>query len=561
MTSNKPVKKPRIFLFIYYFARPYFLPLILGTLLYCSQTVMFPLMNSVLLGGVTNSMTSGDYGTMLTAALQVLGMTVLAMLMAFFGVLLYVSSTEKALLRLQTRMLRSFMRTGAEDNVHSGERLSMLNTDVNTAQGLFSDAFAGLLFSLLPMLVLSVAIFAIDWRIGVLTIFLGLFATTGQVLFAKPIAKIAGKTLETTAEAVKTVGDIFSGGIIARVFKLQEHMLTIFGRDNDKLRSLVYRESKIDGARKLVSGLSDVLTTGGVFIVGSILISQGQLTLTTLMALVPLCLSVAQSIAGFGASWAGMQAPFEAGRRIYTLLDGDNRLDPLVDEKAPDLADKQKDCSVEVKSLTFAYKGAESPTLTDVSFSVGDRQLAAFIGESGCGKSTLLKLVAGLYRNDGALVSVGGVPLLYENLKEWRANFSYVDQNCTLFNLTIAENIGLGKEGCSLDEIKAAAVEANADGFIQSLPQGYDTPVGEVGGLLSGGQRQRIAIARALIRRSPVLVFDEATSALDAGSEREVVDTINNLRNNHTILLITHNVSAIQPDVTFRIENGCVYAV
>ena len=561
MTSNKPVKKPRIFLFIYYFARPYFLPLILGTLLYCSQTVMFPLMNSVLLGGVTNSMTSGDYGTMLTAALQVLGMTVLAMLMAFFGVLLYVSSTEKALLRLQTRMLRSFMRTGAEDNVHSGERLSMLNTDVNTAQGLFSDAFAGLLFSLLPMLVLSVAIFAIDWRIGVLTIFLGLFATTGQVLFAKPIAKIAGKTLETTAEAVKTVGDIFSGGIIARVFKLQEHMLTIFGRDNDKLRSLVYRESKIDGARKLVSGLSDVLTTGGVFIVGSILISQGQLTLTTLMALVPLCLSVAQSIAGFGASWAGMQAPFEAGRRIYTLLDGDNRLDPLVDEKAPDLADKQKDCSVEVKSLTFAYKGAESPTLTDVSFSVGDRQLAAFIGESGCGKSTLLKLVAGLYRNDGALVSVGGVPLLYENLNEWRANFSYVDQNCTLFNLTIAENIGLGKEGCSLDEIKAAAVEANADGFIQSLPQGYDTPVGEVGGLLSGGQRQRIAIARALIRRSPVLVFDEATSALDAGSEREVVDTINNLRNNHTILLITHNVSAIQPDVTFRIENGCVYAV
>jgi len=170
-------------------------------------------------------------------------------------------------------------------------------------------------------------------------------------------------------------------------------------------------------------------------------------------------------------------------------------------------------------------------------------------------------VIAGLYKSSGTQVIIGGLPLSYDNIKEWRAYFSYVDQNCTLFNLTIAENIGLGKEGCSLDEIKAAATQANADGFIKSLPQGYDTPVGEVGGLLSGGQRQRIAIARALVRRSPVLVFDEATSALDAGSEREVVETINHLRKNHTVLLITHNTSAIQPDVTFRIEDGCVNTV
>ena len=371
MIKTKPVKTLRIFLFIYYFAHPYFLPLIVGTILYCSQTVMFPLMNSVLFGGVTNSMVSGEYGTLMTAALQVLGMTILAMLMAFFGVLLYVSSTEKALLRLQTKMLRSFMSDGAEDHTHSGERLSMLNTDVNTAQGLFSDALAGLLFSLLPMLILSSAIFAINWRIGVLTIFLGLFSTTGQVLFAKPIAKIAGKTLETTAEAVKTIGDIFSGGIITRVFRLQEHMLKIFGRDNDKLRSLVFRESKIDGARKLVSGLSDMLTIGGVFIVGSVLISRGDITLTTLMAMVPLCLSVANSIARFGTAWAGMQAPFEAGRRIYTLLDGDNRLDPLPEEQSHTFTDAQGGFSVEVKGLTFTYKGAENPTLSDVNIYVG----------------------------------------------------------------------------------------------------------------------------------------------------------------------------------------------
>jgi len=122
--------------------------------------------------------------------------------------------------------------------------------------------------------------------------------------------------------------------------------------------------------------------------------------------------------------------------------------------------------------------------------------------------------------------------------------------------LTIAENIGLGREGAPFDDIKAAAVEADADGFILSLPQGYDTPVGEVGALLSGGQRQRIAIARALIRRAPVLVLDEATSALDAESEKEILDTIHHLRNNHTILMITHNLAAVRPDVTYSIEGG-----
>jgi len=180
MTNKNSVKSLRVFLFIYKFARPYFPPLIVGTLLYCSQTVMFPLMNSVLLGGVTNSIQSGDYGTMITAALQVLGMTVLAMLMAFFGVLLYVSSTEKALLRLQTKMLRSFISSGADEHTHSGERLSMLNTDVNTAQGLFCDALAGLLFSMLPMVLLSSAIFAVEWRIGLFTIFLGLSRRPGK---------------------------------------------------------------------------------------------------------------------------------------------------------------------------------------------------------------------------------------------------------------------------------------------------------------------------------------------------------------------------------------------
>ena len=256
------VSRGKIFTFIYGFARPYLLPLIIGTILYCSQSIMFPFMNSVLLGGIADAMTSGEISQLLTAGLNVLGVTILAMLMAFFGVLLYASSTMKTTRRLQVGMLRSFMRSGAEDHTHSGERLSMLNTDVTAAGDLYSNALSGVLFSLMPMIILSVVIFVMEWRIGVFTILLGLFSTVGQMLFAKPIARISKKTLETTASATRTIGDIFSGGIIARVFHLEKHMLNIFGHDNDELRRLVFREARVDGARGLVSGISDLLTTG-----------------------------------------------------------------------------------------------------------------------------------------------------------------------------------------------------------------------------------------------------------------------------------------------------------
>ena len=558
MNETTRVSRLKIFTFIYGFARPYLAALIVGTILYCSQMVMFPIISSALMGGVTEAITTGDISRLLNTGFNVFMLTILAMVLVFFGILLYVSSSLKTTQRLQVKILRSFICGGSNDHTHSGEKLSMLNNDVKTAENLYSNALAGVFFSLFPMFFLSVMIFILDWRIGLFTLFLGIFSTAGQVLFAKPIAKISKSNLETTASATKTIGDIFSGGIIARVFRLQERLLAIFGDDNDILRKLLFREANIDGARKLVSGISDVLTTGGIFIVGSILISRYDMTLATLMALVPLCTTVTASITNFGAAWAGMQGPFEAGRRINKLLDGDNHVDPLLKTQQLIPLEQNGGLSVDVNNLTYAYQGADAPVLADVNFSIKENQLVAFVGESGSGKSTLLKIIAGLYISEGIQISIGSKTLSYDDLTVWRSYFAYVDQNCTLFNLTVAENIGLGKEDSSFEEIKAAAIEADADEFIAALPQGYDTPVGEVGGLLSGGQRQRIAIARALIRRSPVLVLDEATSALDAESEREVNRTISHLRKDHTILMITHNLPAIEPDVVFHIENGRV---
>jgi ABC-type multidrug transport system fused ATPase/permease subunit len=321
-------------------------------------------------------------------------------------------------------------------------------------------------------------------------------------MLAKPLAKISKKTLETSGEIAKTLGDIFAGGIIIRVFRLQERLMTVFGRDNDELRRLVYREARIDSVQALISGITQILTTAGVFVAGSLLISSGDLSFAQLMTIFPLCGALALSFSEIGGAWAGMQAPLEAGQRLYTLLDGNNRVEEApIDSPLQSTPPSHIEPSLEITNLTFKYADAEKPVFENVDLSVAPGQLAVIHGESGSGKSTLLKVIGGLYESEGGEISIGGTPLSHNDIKAWRSCFAYVDQSCTLFNLTIAENIGLGRDSATFDEIKAAAVEADADGFIAALPNGYDTQVGEAGSSLSGGQRQRIAIARALLRK------------------------------------------------------------
>jgi len=168
------------------------------------------------------------------------------------------------------------------------------------------------------------------------------------------------------------------------------------------------------------------------------------------------------------------------------------------------------------------------------------------VGPSGSGKSTLLRIISGFYEREQPGLTLGGMSFDAASIAMWRKQFAYVDQSCKLFDMTIKENIALGrKDNVSDADIIDAAKKAFAHDFIEELENKYDSPCGEKGSSLSGGQKQRIAIARALIKGSPVLVFDEATSALDADSERCVMDTIESLRRDHTILITTHNMKNI----------------
>ena len=444
-----------------------------------------------------------------------------------------------------------------ENRAHSGERLASLNNDVNTAKGVCGNAMTNLFFSLTPIIFLTLTLMVMEWRVGLFTLFAGLIALCGQSLFAKPLARLAKKRLEKIADITKTLGDIFAGGVIARTFSFQGPIMKWFMGDNEILKALSYKEADINAAQKLLSGLSNTLVSAGVFVLGALLITNPDngMTLGLLMAAFPLSTSIAHAISNIGACWAGLQAPLEAGYRVYNLLDGDNTFIPLQEEMAIETASKGG--AIKINNLNFTYMDDDKNTLTDINVEIPENQFAAFIGESGSGKSTLLKIITGLYTRSDIDITIGDEKMDIENIGSWRKYFAYVDQNYVLFNLTIGENIGLGKPmGCTQGEIESAAKEAGAHDFIMNLPEKYDTIVGESGDFLSGGQKQRIAIARALMRRSPILVFDEATGALDKDSENEVLAVIEGLRNNHTVLMATHNPRAINPDIVIKMESG-----
>jgi len=236
-----------------------------------------------------------------------------------------------------------------------------------------------------------------------------------------------------------------------------------------------------------------------------------------------------------------LQKGVAAGESIFELLDQDSE---------PDHGQIQLQTAignVEFKNVGFAYNAAKGEVLKEISFTMQAGQTVAFVGRSGSGKSTLANLLTRLYEPQSGEILLDGVAITELTLASLRDQLAYVGQDVTLFNDTIANNIAYGKLAqASLAEIQQAAKAAHADEFIEALPDGYQTQVGENGVLLSGGQRQRLAIARALLKNAPILILDEATSALDTHSERHVQAGLEALLHNRTTLVIAHRLSTIE---------------
>ena len=218
-----------------------------------------------------------------------------------------------------------------------------------------------------------------------------------------------------------------------------------------------------------------------------------------------------------------------------------------------------KNSNIKFIDVSFNYDSTETKAIKNINLDIKGNSMSAFVGHSGAGKSTIINLIPRFYDAQSGVIEIDGQNIKNVSLSSLRRNLSMVSQDVILFDDTIKNNIAYAKLDASMDEILRACKFAAADEFIQKLPKGYDTVIGENGIRLSGGQKQRLSIARAILKESPIILLDEATSALDTESEEIVQNAINNLTKNKTTLVIAHRLSTIHnADKIFVMKNGLI---
>jgi ABC-type bacteriocin/lantibiotic exporter with double-glycine peptidase domain len=287
---------------------------------------------------------------------------------------------------------------------------------------------------------------------------------------------------------------------------------------------------------------------------GASLVISGEFTIGQLFAFNMLSGNVIRPFRRLAGLWNHLQEINIAIERLCDVIEAKPEEDRDSNRQAIDKLQGY----VKFKNVTFRYnKDAETNILENINFEIKPGQTIALVGRSGSGKTTLSKLILGLYLPTTGSIEIDGKDLKTISLHSLRSQVGVVDQDTFLFSGTIKSNISLAKPGAKLTEIQRASELAGAHEFIHKMPMGYDTEIGEGGGMLSGGQRQRLAIARALLNNPRLLIFDEATSSLDTESERIIQTNLEKIRRNRSTIIIAHRLSTVQnADLILVLDKG-----
>ncbi|WP_217362377.1 ABC transporter ATP-binding protein [Ruegeria arenilitoris] len=391
--------------------------------------------------------------------------------------------------------------------------------------------------------------------LSLFTLIIGPLAIWGVKSLLEKVREIADMELQSMAAIMKVIQETSRGIRVVKTFGLEERMAN---QMYSAVKSVEKRRNKLARLQAATSPLMDILA--GFAIASVIGLSAGNLfgsngsTPGELMSFVTAVMMAYEPAKRLSRVRVGLEVGLRQVRMLFKLLDEPETLPE--NENPETLPEGPRQLVFD--SVTFGYKSSD-PILKDLSLTFEAGQTTALVGLSGGGKSTILNLALRLYDPQSGSVLIDGQDIKKTSFQSLRSNLSFVGQETFLFSASILDNIRFGREGASKDEVIQAAKAANAYDFIMKLNEGFDTMVGENGAFLSGGQKQRLAIARALLRDSPILLLDEPTSALDSESEHLVQEALRRLTSGRTTIIVAHRLSTIlHADKIMVIENGQV---
>lgn len=431
----------------------------------------------------------------------------------------------------------------------TGDFLSRIMNDVGQIQGSVTDVIVDLIKQ--PLVILFNIPWVFIWggyyAIGAILIFP--LVAIPIVLLGKQLRKLTRKMQERTADITAFIGETLSGIHIVRAFCREEKEIQRFEEINRNVFEFFRRTIKLTIIQR---PLVEVIGAAGAAI--AVYFGIQHLPPDRFVAFVGSLFIFYEPLKKISKVNSTIQQSIAAGTRIFEILDSK----PTIQDQPGALPFQEPVREVTYEGVGFCYEVGKW-VLRDIHVHAKRNEVIAFVGASGSGKTTLMNLLLRFYDPQEGVIRINGLDIRDMTLHSLRQMIGIVSQETVLFNATVRENIAYGCPDASLEDIKRAAEIAYAQHFIEALPQGYDTPLGERGFKLSGGERQRLAIARALLKDPPILILDEATSHLDTQSEKEVQVALENLMKARTVFVIAHRLSTIQKAHRILVMNeGCI---
>ena len=459
---------------------------------------------------------------------------------------------------IQVNMLTSFIKADTEniENKHTGKYISNLNFDVNQITGMLSTSFLTLFKDGLTLIGLLTVMFVQNWRLSLIAIIMIPFASFIAKKLGKRMGKVVTEAQVKSGDLNKYLIDIFKNHKIIKIFQREKY-------ENDRserfVNDLKEKSIKISSVFIRATPVMEILTGTMIAILifySGKLIMNDQLSLNNFFSFLAAMMLAYQPVKSLATINVGVSQGLSASKRILPIIDSTNLIETNEDKIDLNLENGTIDC----KNVNFNYStNLENKVLKNINIKINGGKMTALVGQSGSGKSTLLSLIPRIYDPKTGILEIDGQNIKEVNLFSLRKEISIVDQNVTLFDDTIFNNIKYAKPEANDDEIYEAAKLSMCSEFIDKLENKYQTLIGENGVRLSGGEKQRLSIARAFLKNSKIILLDEATSSLDSETEEKIQKALDKLTSNKTTVVIAHRLSTIlNSDKIYVMDKGIV---